>query len=467
VRATTNTEAHDAYLRGRYLVVQKTQASFEGAAREFEKAIAFDPEYALAHAELAMTSLLLHQGNYGDLTYTEMMARAAPQAERAMVLDPALAEAHTATGYLLWFQDKPEEALAHFRQAIRINPNYSTAYILMANLLRGRFGSYGEPFAMHAKALSLDPLSISAIRFYVLGLIERNRLDEASRELEKLASISPVDYARIRSILTSLGGKWANSALGYLDALRVDPGRGSIRSRLSWMLAILGLEKEALAFSASNLSPTVLRILGRPADAVTSAEARVAESPMILLRRHNLGLALASAGDYTRARPILEEMWQRSGGRVVRSGPLQTDSAAALIAIRRDAGAEAEVGELITAIRDDVRRCHEAGIIRDAHRLRNIDFPAGLAAYLAGEHERGLALIAKAAEDGDFIPPNEAYLQTLYDDPGFAPILASQEARQARERNRFLAIVCTDNPYETVWQPAEGTCERFAAAGGN
>ena len=55
----------------------------------------------------------------------------------------------------------------------------------------------------------------------------------------------------------------------------------------------------------------------------------------------------------------------------------------------------------------------------------------------------------------------------LYDDPGFAPIRASQEARQVRERKKFLDIVCTDNPYAAVWQPAEGTCERFAAADGN
>ncbi len=55
----------------------------------------------------------------------------------------------------------------------------------------------------------------------------------------------------------------------------------------------------------------------------------------------------------------------------------------------------------------------------------------------------------------------------LYDDPGYAPIRASQAARQVRERNRFLAIVCTDNPYEAVWQPAEGTCERYAEAANN
>ena len=137
-----------------------------------------------------------------------------------------------------------------------------------------------------------------------------------------------------------------------------------------------------------------------------------------------------------------------------------------MIDIRRAAGEEAEVGELVAAIRDNVRRYREAGIT-EARLFFSADFEEGIAAYLAGEREKGLALIAKGAEDGVFVMPTEAYLQTLYDDPGFAPIRASQEIRQKRERDRFLAIVCTDNPYAAVWQPEEGTCERFAVAGGN
>jgi len=137
-----------------------------------------------------------------------------------------------------------------------------------------------------------------------------------------------------------------------------------------------------------------------------------------------------------------------------------------LIAIRRDAGEEAGVGELVAAMRDNVRRYREAGIIRVYSFYHSVDYEEGLAEYLAGEREKGLALIAKAAEDGFYIRPNQAYLQVLYDDPGFAPIRASQEARQAREREKFLAVVCTDNPYADYWQPAEGTCERFAAASG-
>ena len=93
----------------------------------------------------------------------------------------------------------------------------------------------------------------------------------------------------------------------------------------------------------------------------------------------------------------------------------------------------------------------------------SVDFEEGVADFLAGERGKGLELIARAAEDGFYIMPSEAYLQTLYDDPGFAPIMAGQEAQQARERDRFLLIVCNNNPYVDVWQPAEETCDRFAA----
>jgi hypothetical protein len=205
-------------------------------------------------------------------------------------------------------------------------------------------------------------------------------------------------------------------------------------------------------------------MLGRPADAVTTAEARFAENLDVEAWEAQLGLALAAIGNYAQARPILEKMWQFSGGRVI----LYNDSftfyhATALAVILRDAGEEDRAGELLAAMRDDVRRFREAGITGTEYPLVfSIDVEEGLAAYLAGEHERGLSLIAKGAENGYFIAPKDAYLQTLYDDSGFAPILAGQQARQVRERNRFLAIVCTDNPYEEVWQPAEGTCERFA-----
>jgi hypothetical protein len=256
---------------------------------------------------------------------------------------------------------------------------------------------------------------------------------------------------------------------GYLDALRINPESVPYKGGLTWQFALIGLEKEALAIAEPN--PMVLRMFGRPVDAVTIAQAHSAEDLISLPTRRELGLALASAGDYASARPILEENWQQSGGRITafHSGVFGANSAAALIAARRNAGEE--VSQLLAAIRDNARRYREAEMsaagIMGHNGFYSADYEEGLAAYLSGERDRGLVLIAKAVEDGYFIMPREAYLQALYDDPGFAPIRAMQQARQARERDRFLTIACSENPYAAVWQPAEGTCERFAGAGGN
>ena len=456
VRAADSPEAHEAYLRGRYLMVQSTRAGREKAIHEFESALSYDPDYALAHAGITMALLT-------GLDSGEVRARAAHHADRSMALDPTLAEAHAATGLLLWNQSKFEDALRSFKRAIQINPNYVIVYLWSGNLLNYDLGRYNEAFQMRATAMRLDPLSIPTIVYYLQALLERNRLTEADRELEKIASIFPHVYAYRRGSRMSLGGNIANAVLGSLESLRINPEYSRVKTGLAYHLAVIGLGNEVHALFDFPRSVAV-SWLGNREDAVVAAEARLADDPDSLGARHYLGLALAGAGDYARARPILEEMWRQSGGRISkRSDVFGTATAAALIAIRRDAGEEANVGELIASIRDNVRRYREAGIVGDG-RSYGVDFDEGLAAYLSGDRETGLALLAKGTEDGVFILPNEAYLQALYDDPGFAPILARQEARQGRERDKVLAIVCGENPYEAVWQPAEGTCEQFAAS---
>jgi TolB-like protein/Tfp pilus assembly protein PilF len=460
VVAAPSTEAYEAYLRGRYLVVQRTKTSIEGAVREFEKAIALDPDYSLAHAELAIATFL--RILYGGMTTEETLSMARSYASRAMALDPGLAEAHAATGLLLSYQWQLEEGLAHYEQAIQINPNYAIVYNWMSIVLTN-LGRYGECVAAIEKAAQLDPLS-HTIRFgYVGWLINLNRLAEAEKELDKLASISPATHANRRGRLTSLGGKWANAALASLDALGLQPDSVNDQDDLALSLATLDLSKEALAIAREPLS---LIWLGKHEDAVIAAKAALAEDPISPHDRRDLGLALAGAGDYANAGPILEEIWQRSGKRVTRSGLVRWQSVAALVAMRRDADDEGGVDELVAAMRADIRRQKDAGAtLTDIDD--SVDYSEGLTAYLAGERDTGLVLIAKAVEDGFFIPPYEAYLQTLYNDPGFAPIRAKQEARQVRERERFLAIVCNNNPYEAVWQPTAGTCEQFAAAQAN
>ena len=458
MNVAANTEAHDAYLRGRYLVVQRTQPTIEEAVREFEKAIALDLDYALAHAELAIATLLL--SSYGELDTKDAIVQAQAHVDRALALDPKLAEAHAAAGFLLMISNAWDEAATALEQAIRINPNYSIAHTWMRNTLM-ELGRYEDAFLTSEVALRLGPLSKPNIGNYLRDLISRNRLDDAVRELEKIATIYPDIYAARQGTLKAVGGKWAYVALGELDAMLIVPKGKIHRTALRVSLAVIGLDQEALTVS-EEVPAYVFSLLGRPLDAVSKAEELKAKDPTSSYYGFNLGRTLAAAGEYARAKPILEKMWQQYDRRIAVGYVFTIAEATALIAARLDAGEEARVGELIAAIKDNVRRYREAGFTKHEW-YDNADYEEGVAAYLSGEHERGLALLSRAAENGYFILPNEAYLQTLYDDPDFTPILAGQKARQARERNRFLSIVCTDNPYEAVWQPAEGTCERFAA----
>lgn len=447
-----NTEAHQAYLRGRHLVVQRTRATIEGAVDEFEKAIAIEPDYALALAELAMAFRLLSREQYGDLTPSESMARAEPHAARALALAPQLAEAHAAVAYAQWGDEAFDPVIAEFRRAIAINPNYAIVHTWMANILGDDLGRYEEAFTTEGTALGLDPLSIPAIGNRARSLFDRDRLAEAERELEKLASIAPAFHSNIRGEAASRRGQWADGALSDLDALLVNPGFVRAKFFLGFSFANLGLWTEAEAIFPPTL-PYVFSLLGRTEEAVSAAEAFVAADPESLSKKHGLGLALAGVGDYTRARPILEEIWQRSGRRVTGNGLFRPLTAAALIAARRAAGDEASLSELLEASDDNIRRYRTAGITG-----ARSGFFEGLGAYLRGNDKRGLALIAKAVDDGFFLSPNEAYLEGLYSDPGFAPIRAAQEAHQAEERAEFLAVVCTDNPYAAVWQPSEQAC---------
>jgi hypothetical protein len=156
-------------------------------------------------------------------------------------------------------------------------------------------------------------------------------------------------------------------------------------------------------------------------------------------------------------------MWELSGHRVTFDGVFGRYHAAALIAIRRQADEEDATDELIAAMYDDVRRLRIAGWIGIFFTRT---YQEGLAAYLDRQQQMGLELIAEAVEGGTYILPNETYLKELYEDPGFAPIRKIQEERQARERERFLAITCNENPWAEIWQPREETCEQFYAAAG-
>jgi len=187
-RPTADVEAHDLYLKGRYLWNRRTQSALEDAEEQFQRAVTRDPLFAPAYAGLADVNLLL--GGYGFRNELESLHRARAAVDRALQLDDDLAEAHASRGQILRAErDWPGEERA-YRRAIEINPNYATAHQWYSTLLIA-LGRRDEAVAEIGAAVELDPLShaiavTSGIVHFLAG-----DYDRAQAELDRTVELAP------------------------------------------------------------------------------------------------------------------------------------------------------------------------------------------------------------------------------------------------------------------------------------
>ncbi|HUE84083.1 MAG TPA: tetratricopeptide repeat protein [Pyrinomonadaceae bacterium] len=159
-RYTDNTEAYQAYIKGRYFWDKRTEEGLKIGIEHFQKAIELDPTYALAYAGLADSYNMLSY--YGNTPPGQNFPQARAAASRALELDDTLAEAHASMAYVkMVFEWDWTGAEAAFKKAIELNPNYMTAHLWYAEYLR-MMGRHEESIARGELSLSLDPLSVMA-----------------------------------------------------------------------------------------------------------------------------------------------------------------------------------------------------------------------------------------------------------------------------------------------------------------
>ena len=155
-RQTQNADAYDLYLRGRYFWSQLTPATNARAIAYFERAIALDPDYALAWAGIAYA--VLGSSMNSDADPVGLLPRARIAAVRAVQADPELADAHTAVGYvgfvLEWAWVEAEAAL---RRAVALDPSCALALRMLGHLL-SQTGRHDEARSAMARLRERDPL---------------------------------------------------------------------------------------------------------------------------------------------------------------------------------------------------------------------------------------------------------------------------------------------------------------------
>ena len=187
-RPTENPEAHELYLKGRYLWNRRNTASLRKAGDYFQQAIDLDPNYALAYAGLADVHSLLPI--YAGTAPKDDVPKALAAARKAVELDGNLAEAHTSLGNALLFNGQLKLAEQEFRRALELNPNYATAHQWLAECLQGQ-GRFPESLAENERAHELDPLSLIIHASYASTLSAVARYDDAVKQAREALELAP------------------------------------------------------------------------------------------------------------------------------------------------------------------------------------------------------------------------------------------------------------------------------------
>jgi len=206
-RPTSDTVAYDLFLKGRYHWNRRASpANLLKAIEYYQQAVARDPQFALAYSGLA--DALAVQAVFAAREPREVYPAALQAAERALQLDPDLAEAHATRGHirLNFLHDWPG-ALEDFDEAIRHDPRYA-----MARVWRGFWlvfvGRTEEGLAELATAVELEPSSMPQVVTYARGLYSARRHGEAAAALERVVEVEPQNMlarALLASVYIELG----------------------------------------------------------------------------------------------------------------------------------------------------------------------------------------------------------------------------------------------------------------------
>lgn len=187
---TDNSEAYQLYLKGRYAFGKRTKDEMLRAVDYFQQAIKLDPNFALAYARIAET--------YGSMPAYPYMAPkeafppAKAAAQKALEIDPTLAEAHTFLAYCLIIYDwNWVEGERSFKRAIELDPNNSAAHFRYGQIYLMPTRRFDEGIAEIKRGLELEPLDMNMSGSLGSAYFFAGRKDEALEQARKTHEVEP------------------------------------------------------------------------------------------------------------------------------------------------------------------------------------------------------------------------------------------------------------------------------------
>lgn len=214
-RGTKNDEAHRFYLMAMNLSEKRGVPNVRKALEYLDKAVALDPNYALAWANKALTHVDVVA--HGDGDPHENYASSMKAIRNALELDPNLSEAHSALCYnKSRYEYDAVGAETACKQAVELNPNSPVAHKTFANFLYSR-GRLDEAIVEIRVAMDLQPVSYRNQQMYALTLYFARRYAEAEDQFKRLIELNPDQpyiHTRLIKVLEEQGKE--SEAFEYL-----------------------------------------------------------------------------------------------------------------------------------------------------------------------------------------------------------------------------------------------------------
>jgi len=289
---TTDIEAYNLYLKGRFFFNKYTESGLRRGLDFFQQALMRDTGFARAFAGIADC-----WADLGDdwVAPDDAYPRAKAAAARALEYDPNLADAMTSLGKVLcWYEWDFAAAARQLERAVSVNPSYAEAHYVLGTTLPA-IGRLDEAIEEMRKAITLDPLSAQFSRW--LGRFLLYSRDYAGAIAQNLKTLD-LDAGYFQA---------------YLDIGAAHLALGDPEQALTWWHKGQMLDSSVRSYDAFIVR--ALAPLSRHEEAAEILARLEEESQHKYLRAESLAMGYAAIGDADRAFLSLERAFQaRSAG---------------------------------------------------------------------------------------------------------------------------------------------------------
>jgi TolB-like protein/Tfp pilus assembly protein PilF len=289
---TTNIEAYNLYLKGRFFFNKYTEAGLRKGLDFFQQALMRDPGFARAFAGIADC-----WADLGDdwVAPDDAYPRAKAAAARALEYDPDLADAMTSLGKVLcWYEWDFAAAARQLERAVSVNPSHAEAHYVLGSTLPA-IGRLAEAIEEMRKAIALDPLSAQFSRWLGRFLLYSCDYTGAIAQSQKTLELD------------------AGYFQAYLDIGAAHLALGDPEQALTWWRKGQVLDSSVRSYDAFIVR--ALAPLGRHEEAAEILTRLEEESRHQYVRAEALAIGYAAIGDGDRAFLALERAFHsRSAG---------------------------------------------------------------------------------------------------------------------------------------------------------